>query len=370
MAYQLRDHHGASRSVAYLMLAGAPFVFVTGVVLTPHRPLSALIAVTLTCIAVAVGGWTCYARPEVMPDAFWLVAPFVSSIFIAGMDLVTQDASTGAQLFYLWPVLYAASFLSRRVVYTNLAVVFACEAGVVFTLQEFSHALGDFGAMVLATAMTAVVVMSLRGRADQLLRVLETQALVDSLTGLANRRSFDEELNRSGAWAARGNDRLALLTIDVDYFKRINDTWGHAVGDRALQAVAEAMNSVATSAGDVVARLGGDEFVMLLRRDQNGAVRAAEELRDAVAAIADLPGGAPGVSIGVAVLPEDATTVEALVMASDAALYVAKSRGRGQFALAGSAPAGRHNVDRSAAENGPASPDDTRDTVAGAAHRS
>jgi diguanylate cyclase (GGDEF)-like protein len=370
MAYQLRDQHGASRSVAYLMLAGAPFVFVTGVVLTPHRPLPALIAITLTCVVLAVAGWICYAHPHVMPVSYWLLAPFVSSVVITGMNLVTEDASTGAQLFYLWPVLYAASFLSRRVVYINLAVVFGSEAVVVFTLQEPQHALGDFASMMLAMSMTAIVVMSLRNRADQLLRVLETQALADSLTGLANRRSFDDELARAGAWARRNEGRLALVTIDVDHFKRINDTWGHAVGDRALQAVAAAMKSVATLDEDLVARLGGDEFVMLLRRDRPGALSCAEELRAAVAAIDVLPGGPPGVSIGVAILPDDATTVEALVAASDMALYDAKTSGRGRVAMAHEAPAGRHNLDDPRPDDGVpdgTSPDETRDTVAGTA---
>jgi diguanylate cyclase (GGDEF)-like protein len=370
MAYQLRDHHGATRSVAYLMLAAAPFVFVTGVVLTPHRPLAALIAVTVTSVVVALAGWICFARPHQMPVAFWLVVPFIATIFIAGIDLVTQDASTGGQLFYLWPVLYAASFLSRRVNYINLAVVFAAEASVVFPLQQPGHALSDWSAMTLAVSMTALVVVNLRDRADQLLRVLETQALADSLTGLANRRSYDDELARAGAWARRNDGRLALITIDVDHFKAINDTFGHAVGDRALRAVAAAMKSVATVEEDVVARLGGDEFVMLLRRDRAGAVLAAEDLRAAVAAIAVLPGGPPGVSIGVAVLPDDAATVEALVTASDTALYDAKTSGRGRVAVAVAQEpsAGRHNVER-AVGAGEAqdrqSPDDTWNAVAG-----
>jgi diguanylate cyclase (GGDEF)-like protein len=364
MAYQLRDHHGASRSVAYLMLAGAPFVFVTGVVLTPHRPLPALVAVTVTCVVLTVAGWACYAHPHRMPNSFWLLAPFISAVVITGMNLVTEDASTGAQLFYLWPVLYAASFLSRRVIYLNLAVVFAGEAVGVFTLQVPGHALADCASMMLAMSMTAIVVIGLRDRADQLLRVLETQALADSLTGLANRRSFDDELARAGAWARRNSGRLALVSVDVDHFKRINDTWGHAVGDRALQAVAAAMTSVATVEEDLVARLGGDEFVMLLRRDRPGALRAAEDLRAAVAAIDVLPGGPPGVSIGVAVLPDDAATVEALVAASDTALYDAKTRGRGRVAMAHDESAGRHNVDRpSTGDPESTSPDETWDAV-------
>jgi diguanylate cyclase (GGDEF)-like protein len=332
MADQLRDKHAASRAVAYLMLAAAPFVFVTGVVLSPHRQFAHLVAIVVTCLAVAVGGAVCWVRPDVMPRCFWFIAPFVCTVLISGMNLVTLDASTGAQLFYLWPALYAASFLSRRMIFLNLAVLFAGEAVVVFTLLDRAIAIGDWGAMALGMTMTVVVVVALRNRADRLRHVLEMQALADPLTGLANRRSFEDALARAGAWARDNRGRVALLTVDVDHFKKINDTWGHATGDRALQAVAAAMLSVASGHDDVVARLGGDEFVLLLRCDRPAAMRAADAVRAAVAAIDVLPGGAPGVSIGVAVLPDDGTTVEALLAASDAALYVAKTRGRGRVA--------------------------------------
>jgi diguanylate cyclase (GGDEF)-like protein len=347
VVYDLRDYHGASRAVAYLTLVAAPFVFATGVVMTPHRPLPDLIAITLTCIALAVSGVICWFRPSLMPRLIWLAAPFVTTVLITGMNLVTEDASTGAQLFYLWPALYAASFLSRRVIYVIMAVLFGNEAIVVFSLLDANLAGGDLASMMIALSMSAVVVVALRGRADQLLRVLETQALADSLTGLANRRSFDEKLARAGVWARRNDGRLALLTVDVDHFKKINDTWGHAVGDRALRALADAMRSVAPGEDDLVARLGGDEFAMLLRCDRPSAMRAAEALRTAVAAIDVLPGGPPGVSIGVAVLPDDGETVEALLDASDAALYDAKTNGRGRIAAAQSQP--RHNVDHGAA---------------------
>jgi len=344
------------------MLASAPFVLLTGVVLTPHRPVPGLVAVIVTTAVVGLVGWICFTSPHVLPNAFWLFVPFIATTFIVGIDLVTDDASTGAQLFFLWPVLYASSFLNRRVIYLNLAFDIAGEALVVFLLQKPEHALSDWSAMALAMVMTAVVVLSLRDRADQLLRVLETQAMADALTGLANRRSFDDELARAGAWARRNNGRLAVLTVDVDHFKRINDSWGHAVGDRALRAVAAAMQSVSTGDEDVVARVGGDEFVMLLRLDRRGAVRVAEALRTAVAAIDDLPCGPPSVSIGVAVLPDDAATVEALVMASDTALYLAKTGGRGRVAVAHQLAADRPN--RTPEKDG------TRDVVAGPAGRS
>jgi diguanylate cyclase (GGDEF)-like protein len=346
MAGHLRDRHGASRAVAYLTMVGAPYVFITGVFMTDGQTTSGRIAVAITCLCVLLCSYVCMFRPHVMPDLFWICAPFVATTVISGLNVLTKDATTGAQLFYLWPVIYAASFLSRRLVYAHLVVLTIGEALVVWVALKAENALSDWVAMTLAMTMTTIVVISLRERGDVLLRRLEGQALADSLTGLANRRSFDEELATAGDWAAATGRPLALVTVDLDHFKSINDTYGHAVGDQALQAVAGALRGVATP-DTVVARLGGDEFVMLMRTDTRGALQATEALRDAVAAVTTLPGGPPRLSIGVAVLPDDAITVEELSRASDAALYDAKSRGRGQVAVARSAAQHqqRQNVD-------------------------
>jgi diguanylate cyclase (GGDEF)-like protein len=348
MAYQLRDRHGASRAVAYLMLAAAPFIFLTGIVLPTGFSLPMQIALALTSAVVGIGSWACWTRPHLMPDFFWLIAPILATTLITGLNLMTEDASTGSQLFYLWPVLYAANFLSRRWIYLTIIALLIGDGLVVTTVLGAKAAMADLAAMALAMTMTAVVVFTLRERGDQLLRRLEGQALADPLTGLANRRSFDGALETAGDWAQRTGRPLALVTVDLDYFKSINDTYGHAAGDLALQGVAGALEAVAEQ-DDVVARLGGDEFVMLLRADKRRALRVTEALRDLAAGLTDLPSGPPGLSIGVAVLPDDADSVEGLLKASDAALYDAKSRGRGQVATASSASAARmmrQNVDR------------------------
>ena len=342
LAYQLRDRHGASRAVAYLCLAGSPFALFTSLFLSNGLDTPALFGTVLASVAIGVGGLACFFRPRAMPGYFWLIVPTMATFIISGLNLITRDASTGSQLFYLWPVLYAANFLSRRATYVNIAFVLAGEATVLVVVLGVEDAAPDWAAMALALSMTAVMVVTLRDRADLLLRRLEGQALADPLTGLANRRSFDEELERAGRWTARTGRPLAVITIDVDHFKTINDTWGHAVGDRALQAVADALRSVAEQT-DVAARLGGDEFVMLMRTDRRGALRTAEALRAQVAAVGALPSGPPRLSIGVAVLPDHADTVEDLVGASDTALYDAKTGGRGRIAVA---RAHRHNVDR------------------------
>jgi diguanylate cyclase (GGDEF)-like protein len=231
-------------------------------------------------------------------------------------------------------VLYAATFLGRRLNYFVVGAVLAGESAVVFTLLEPAQAAPDLLTMMTALSMSAFVVVSLRERRDQLLSVLELQALADPLTGLGNRRSFDRDLADADAWVRRNKGALSLLTVDLDHFKAINDTWGHAVGDIALQSVAKAMRTVARET-DVLARLGGDEFVMLLRSDRSGAERVAGAVRAAVAASGDVPGGPPTLSIGLAVLPADADTVEGLIAASDAALYQAKVGGRDRVASVG-----------------------------------
>jgi diguanylate cyclase (GGDEF)-like protein len=324
------------------MLASSPYILVTGAILPADITLPVVLAVIVVTVVTAGGGAFCWQRPEKMPDFFWIAAPFIATAMVTGMDLVTQDASVGAQVFFLWPVLYTATFLSKRVNYIVIAWVFANESAVVFTMFEPARAAPDVLTMMTALTMAAVVVFTLRERRDQLLAVLESQALADPLTGLPNRRSFDRELAHADAWVRRSGGPLALLTVDVDHFKAINDTWGHAVGDLALQAVATAMRT-ATRETDIVARLGGDEFVVLLRCDGVGALRVANAVRSAVAASNDLPGGPPRLSIGLAVLPDDAQTVEGLLTASDAALYEAKIAGRDRVAspttVGGSAPA-------------------------------
>jgi len=164
---------------------------------------------------------------------------------------------------------------------------------------------------------------------------LEQLARRDPLTGVANRRTFDEQLGREWRRAARSDAPLSLLMIDIDAFKRYNDTFGHQQGDQALRQVAEVLQGVARRAGDWVARYGGEEFAVLLAgTDVTAAAVVAERLRRGVEALAINSPNSPvapqvTVSIGVAsstVRP--GTEVEQLVALADAALYDAKRAGR------------------------------------------
>src|SRR5690606_19511527 len=156
-------------------------------------------------------------------------------------------------------------------------------------------------------------------------------ALHDHLTGLANRSLFDERLR--GALARPGGDgrRVAVLFVDIDDFKRINDGLGHNAGDRTLREAAARIRA-AVRPGDVVARLGGDEFTVLCDGvpSRRAALAIGRRINDALRRPFTLDGGeiVLRASIGVA-LADDGTTAEELLQHSDEAMYRAKARGGG-----------------------------------------
>lgn len=167
---------------------------------------------------------------------------------------------------------------------------------------------------------------------------LEGLAQRDGLTGLPNRRCFDETFQREWARARRAGTSMAVLMIDIDHFKLLNDALGHAEGDRRLRDVAEALAACATRATDMVARYGGEEFVAILPAvSADQAVELAEIMRVAVERL-DLPSPAPAgrvtVSIGIGQIDRvDETPPDALLRAADKALYEAKRAGRNALRL-------------------------------------
>jgi diguanylate cyclase (GGDEF)-like protein/PAS domain S-box-containing protein len=172
-------------------------------------------------------------------------------------------------------------------------------------------------------------------------RAMESLVVVDALTGIANRRRFDEALASEWRRALRDGDKLSLLLIDADHFKRYNDTYGHVRGDSCLKQIAEAALDVVLRPGDLVARYGGEEFAIVLPgTDENGARAVAEDICQAVRN-RRLPheGNAPGivtVSVGCAtIIPQRGKSQQDLIESADQALYRAKSRGRNRVIVAG-----------------------------------
>lgn len=160
---------------------------------------------------------------------------------------------------------------------------------------------------------------------------------LDGLTGLANRRHFDETIAREWRRAARYKRPLSLALVDVDHFKQYNDTYGHLAGDECLKGVAGSLLAVSRRPSDLVARYGGEEFALVLpETDQAGARRVAESLCDAIRALAirhaGIAAGAGHVTISVGVatmMPgQEGAGPQSLIGEADLALYAAKSGGR------------------------------------------
>ncbi len=167
------------------------------------------------------------------------------------------------------------------------------------------------------------------------LRDAETRAATDALTGLPNRRYFDEYLGLL-ARRRRADDRVGVLMIDIDRFKRLNDTYGHAVGDHVLREVAQAIAG-AVREGDVPARFGGEEFVVLLRNPgPRVAIEVGERVRRAVADLDLRRFGVArvSVSVGVAVADQPETELDEVIDEADRALYRAKRGGRDRVVAA------------------------------------
>lgn len=186
------------------------------------------------------------------------------------------------------------------------------------------------------------VVETLRDMTDQKRAeaALKNLAANDGLTGLANRRSFDQRLAMELARAERTNTSLTLVLADVDHFKLFNDVHGHQKGDECLRAVAAAIGDNSFRPGDLSARYGGEEFAIIMpATDQKNACRVAERVRNAVLALR-IPHGAVGagscvtISMGVAsVVPSAGITPDWLLAQADQALYAAKDAGRNRVAL-------------------------------------
>lgn len=274
--------------------------------------------VYLLCITMLALNWSFLAL------LYWLSGrpglQFVA-IIIASAQLIHAQAFT---------------FRSRAV----LAIQATIPAGVLVTLMLFYAGLTGLEWATAAIGVLATLgYVAASARANRIAAValdasrdeLEKIAYYDALTALSNRRRFTEDMRRLMDYSRRHGTRFALVLIDLDRFKEINDQLGHDVGDALLVAAAQRLQAL-TLNGDCVARLGGDEFAVLIADDGNGH-RVSEfcrEFSNEVTARVDVNGASVEAtsSVGVAIFPNDAVGQDELYKAADIALYAAKNGGR------------------------------------------
>ena len=201
-------------------------------------------------------------------------------------------------------------------------------------VQQLSQALGRMTHHLLAAREAMEEKVRLRTlELEAANRALDLQARTDALTGLLNRRGFETQMAFAVALARRSSRPLSLITVDVDHFKRVNDTHGHEAGDEVLRRLARTLES-RLRGSDVVARLGGEEFVALLPdTDLNGAQSIAQALVTAMAEQQDPVVGTITVSAGVATMRGAEDNGAAMLRRGDAALYEAKGQGRNRVCV-------------------------------------
>ncbi|HET9102427.1 MAG TPA: GGDEF domain-containing protein [Solirubrobacteraceae bacterium] len=247
-------------------------------------------------------------------------------ILIASAVATTPGPGDGAVL-YAMPVLWTSVYFGRRGAAAILACVAAAHAIALLELPPSSSYPGRWMDVMVAVAAISLVVLVLERRNELLVTRLTGEARTDALTGLLNRRGFDERARIELAHAKRESRSIAITTFDIDHFKHINDEWGHPTGDQVLAWIGTVLAAECRDI-DVPARLGGEEFVVLLPGvGWGGAEAFTERVRQALAAgdASSLPVVRVSAGIDVAATPEN---IETMLRIADSALYQAKRTGR------------------------------------------
>jgi diguanylate cyclase (GGDEF)-like protein len=281
-------------------------------------------ATVITLVLVLVG-------PRLPRSALAALGP-IGVLLIAYALSETLGAGDGAVL-YMWPVLWTTFFFGRRGAVSIVACVGVAHAITLLLLPAMSSYPGRWVDVMVSVSVVSVVILTLVRRNDMLLTQLAEEARTDTLTGLLNRRGFDERASLELAHARRESRSIAVVTFDIDFFKRINDEWGHEIGDRVLVRIGELLTS-RTRDIDVAARFGGEEFVVLLPGCTSSEAEAfTERMRHAL--VSDDSTGLPTVRVSAGILAEVAPDgVEEMLRRADSALYDAKRAGRDRVMIA------------------------------------
>ena len=318
------DSELAATLLGGIAIAGSALGFLT--YLFPHPEGTEYVAPAIAFAISIVAGIALWAKRRSAP--WWAIGTVVAlgSVVVTVAMISVPGRSAAYVTYFVWLGIFSFYFLRIRWALAQTAWMAALYAvAVIVDDQQGEIELWVNG--VATTLGVGLLVLALRTRITVLVRRLEDAARTDQLTGLPNRRAFDERLASELAHHDRSGRGVALLILDLDHFKALNDTAGHLSGDQALRIVAGVISS-RIRAVDWPARIGGDEFAVVLPgADENQAMRIAERIRmgiDEAFAGQDVPVAA---SVGGAARRGARIDVEDLHGEADRALYEAKRRG-------------------------------------------
>lgn len=332
-------HRATAARWAVVVTAVGAVVTAIFAVVTPSPSLPAW-AAAIAPVVLAAACLALLRGSERLVSVLCVVVPLATVVLVTGLAVARNDASVAGEAFFWLPVLFAASQL--KPVGGALVTVTAVAGCAVASLsvETTTRGLTDLAYIGVTLVVTGTLLARAGVVQDQLTVKLIERAAVDPLTGLVTRRVLDDATQAaiSGGVASMGT---ALLLLDIDHFKSVNDNHGHPIGDAALAHVGRILSNH-SRAVDVVARMGGDEMAVLMPGcTYRAAVERAEQIVVAVRATPlALPDGSTlelSVSAGVSHAPDFALYVRDLYISADQALYTAKRGGRNRV---GSLPIG------------------------------
>lgn len=321
-----------ARAAFWFSLAGG-LVALLGLVL-PHGDGMDEVGVAISAAgAFAIAAIVVLGFDRLSVGAFQLIA-FAGSALATIAIHSSSDVSPYGPLAYVWVTVYAFYFFSLPAALLQMAALGAM-FGIELGTRELDYTpVGDWIATVGTLATVGLLVAIVRDRLISLISNLSDAARTDPLTGLLNRRGFEEAFDVELERARRTDRSLSVIVGDLDRFKDVNDQLGHAAGDEILRRIGETLRAAKRS-WDCAARVGGEEFAILApETDEHGAYTLAERMRIEVERTFELAGTSQlTASFGVVSYPVHGQTAAALLKAADQALYAAKSLGRNRSVI-------------------------------------
>jgi diguanylate cyclase (GGDEF)-like protein len=271
--------------------------------------------------ALALVPLIAFIGPRVPRAALAALGP-IGAVIIA-YAVATSSGFSDAAILYSWPVLWVAYFYGTRETGAVVVSIGVAHAVALLSMPAGAGNLDRWVDVMASVTIAAIVVRALATRNARLVGQLTAEARIDPLTELLNRRGLAERFDHELARSLRARTSLAVVAIDIDHFKHINDTHGHDAGDRALTWVANRL-AEQTRGADITARTGGEEFLVVLPgAGVESAYEFAERLRQGIADHAPF-----SLTISAGVAAAIAPSGAALVEAADQALFAAKRAGR------------------------------------------
>lgn len=321
------DRATIARTYAYLFAFGGVLALLT--LALPGSPdREPLLGIVLPAVVALLTAGTFFVVFDRLPLWVFQASPLLGATLVTVVLYLNGATAVGAYaMLYFWVSLSACYFFGFRVALVHIAICSGLYGFVVLTREVPLG--GLYWVMGAGTLLiSGLLMVGLRAQVERVVSWLSDVAGTDVLTGLPNRREFEDRFAHELERSTRSERPMGLIAIDLDWFKEINDRFGHDAGDRALKTVAAVLRE-STRTIDSVARLGGEEFAVLApEASEEETHRIAERLRREVGAtFAEYPSPLT-VSCGIATYPASGATASDLMRGADRALYMAKDLGR------------------------------------------